>query len=315
MVTGADSGAIRLELTIDRAELEQQMNQVFGRTAVGGGPMGPATRVNPREGVKVSPGAGFTQMLGKLGALTGIALGITAIVRSSKIVSTTAGALNTVLGAMIDVFLAPFAKDFANFVKWLAVTGIPFAKAVGAEVKSAISTMLDALGIGNPTEREQRKAQDTVTKKAAKVLLDPLGTTFETFGMEKPGMLQRRVTSAALGSAIGAPFGPPGAAIGGGLGFAAPPFVDLFERMSSDRKVEAHLLQERLESLLTPTSLLFRLSTREQQVRALQAEMRFIAPQIDVNVDISSMREVIEAVGSATDAALRDALSSGPLGG
>jgi len=110
-------GRIKLEMTLDREELEGQLGQVFRATDPSGGgvPAGPAggrpggplgaeerrvERSDRRE--ERSDSKKSLRYLAKLG---GIALGITAMVKSSQVMTTTLGALNSVLGGMIDSFL------------------------------------------------------------------------------------------------------------------------------------------------------------------------------------------------------------------
>jgi hypothetical protein len=178
---------IRLELTVDKTELERQLNQVFGKAqapgAAGGAAgaagagrlsfLGPGARaelaqlkerkraqaeVGELEGLRTKPpatglegamaglkatsgtggkglpvtaGQGMLKVLGPIAALLGISLSVAGLLKLSKLAGSMLGALSSVIGAMIDSFLAPFMPLMAKGISWLARKGIPAAIKAG----------------------------------------------------------------------------------------------------------------------------------------------------------------------------------------
>ncbi len=166
MVTGNDT--IKLELTVDRAAMEQQLGQVFDAgpvaPSVGGGRAG--------EGAKVAAGPSFGRMLAPLAALTGISLGITSLVRGSQVMSTTVGALNTTLSALVDSFLAPLAPYLVKLID-LAAKLFPAAEAAGEATKAKVDVVNWFLGGGKPgVLPEEVDKPDVVLEGMRRLFLD-----------------------------------------------------------------------------------------------------------------------------------------------
>lgn len=131
--TDADQ-TIKLELTIDRADLERQLGQTFQGPVAAGGTGGPAARRRP---TRVEPGAQMGKMLGKLAGLTGIAYTLTSILKTSQVMSTTASAFNSIIGALVDSFLAPLLPLLIPVMRKLASYILPAAK-TGQEVADTV---------------------------------------------------------------------------------------------------------------------------------------------------------------------------------
>ncbi len=175
MVT-PDDQKITLELTVDKAELERQLGEVFGgKGGPAGGPGGgrgkdrlsflsddekkqlsgfreqkrakseqaelssflKPTSGESGKGIAVNPGAGFVKHLKSLGALFGIAVGITALVRQSKLLGEASKAFNSIMGAMVDMFIAPFMPMIAKALMKIAGL-IPVAGDAGQKVMDTI---------------------------------------------------------------------------------------------------------------------------------------------------------------------------------
>ncbi len=132
---GSEEGFVELVLSVDKTDLEQQMSSIFGGVSPSGGLGGgkgstsdavrPTTGESGGKGVPVNPGAGFVKHLKHLAILVGIPLSLAALIKSSKLLSSSFGALGQIIGAMIDVFLAPFMPKIAEGIAWLAEHGIP----------------------------------------------------------------------------------------------------------------------------------------------------------------------------------------------
>ncbi|KKN86827.1 hypothetical protein LCGC14_0263860 [marine sediment metagenome] len=131
MVTGAVD-TIELKLVVDKAEMEQQLGQAL----VASGP--PSAGAGPSKGgIPVEPGVKMGKSLAGIAKLGGIALGITALVKGSKVMTTTLGAFSTVMGAMVDVFLAPLMVQLLPVLEKLA-KWIPIAQTAGETVADIV---------------------------------------------------------------------------------------------------------------------------------------------------------------------------------
>ncbi len=122
------------------------------------------------KGVPVQPGAGFVKHLKHLAVLVGIPLGLAALLKMSKLAAGTLGALQSIMGAMVDSFLAPFMPKIAEGISWLAEKGIPASVSAGERTLEAIKTTGTAMGFGNPTNSEQASAAGTVLVAVADAL-------------------------------------------------------------------------------------------------------------------------------------------------
>lgn len=125
---------IKLEMTIDKAELERQLGTTFQGPAAGGAGAGVTARRKPS---RVEPGPQMGKMLGKLAGLTGIAFTLNAILKQSKVISTTANAFNSIIGAILDSFLAPLIPLLIPVMEKLASLIQP-AGALGSDVGGTI---------------------------------------------------------------------------------------------------------------------------------------------------------------------------------
>ncbi len=164
MVTsGADE--IRLVLSVDRADIERQLSKGFD-AAIGKGAKGSLLSQSDQSALKgfreqrrqqkevtelasfrgegdeaggkgkptkVNPGKSFMAVLKPLAALFGISLGITGLLKSSKIMQTTANAFGQILGAMVDMLLMPFMPLIVDLLRGL-LTLLPKISAWANEV-------------------------------------------------------------------------------------------------------------------------------------------------------------------------------------
>ncbi len=178
MVTGAVD-TIELKLVVDKAEMEQQLGQAL----VASGP--PSAGAGPSKGgIPVEPGVKMGKSLAGIAKLGGIALGITALVKGSKVMTTTLGAFSTVMGAMVDVFLAPLMVQLLpvleKLAKWIPIAqkaGESVAKVVDQVVKEVggdISTGKFMFGGSRPSGLPAEVTKQEVWKEAGKNLLNLL---------------------------------------------------------------------------------------------------------------------------------------------
>ncbi len=172
MVT-QDDQTIKLEMVIDRAELERQLGTIFqgpaGKAASGaagagagggsgGGLAGPGGRRpgDPKQATLVRPDAGMAKQLQHLTRLAGIYFGISAMAKNSQILSTTMGALGSIMGAIMDSFLAPFMPMIAKALTKIADL-IPKAAEAGEATVEVIDSLVKGPG----------KIKDVMAEKSA----------------------------------------------------------------------------------------------------------------------------------------------------
>jgi len=219
-----ENDVLKLELTIDRTELERQLGQAFPMMggAAGGGAGGREGRQQQRENKRsLSP-------LIKLG---GIGLGITALVKSSKVAQGVLGSLQSILGGFVDVFLAQFmpligpalqgiAKALPQFVKSIEPLGRAterFVQFLSGPFSQAIAAILRFFGVGQQTEAQRRAttgaALSVQTPGRARVAGDPTklarfqelqrsrGATGDISGLLPTEAGQQRVLGQAGGAA------------------------------------------------------------------------------------------------------------------
>ncbi len=180
MVQGS-TDTIELQLVVDRAQLEGQLGQAFTAT----GP--PSGKGVGAQGVPVSPSPSMGKMLAPLAKLTGIGLGMTALVRGSKVMSTTMGAFVTTMGAIVDSFLAPLVPLLLPVLENLQKY-IPKAAAAGDAAVRIITSAKEELkadfgpgGMGpfmvgsqRPVGLPEDVSRGDVWKQAGQNLLDML---------------------------------------------------------------------------------------------------------------------------------------------
>lgn len=191
MVQDIGEGRIKLEFVLDRAELESQLGQVFRATDPSGGgmPAGPAggrardPLVSEERRVERSDRreerSDSKKSLRYLAMLGGIALGITAMVKSSQVLTSTLGALNSVLGGMIDSFLAPLVPLLMPAIQKLAEF-IPAAAAAGAVTAEGAADIIT--GLRQVAGSEGGDVRNEVLGGIGKTLLDML--TPQMFGKD-----------------------------------------------------------------------------------------------------------------------------------
>ncbi len=154
MVT-PDAQTIKLEVTVDKAEIERLLGQAFngaagssvggGGGAAGGGGGGGGARGGRRGAPqRVEPGQQMNKSLRHLTKLVGIGFAMNAMVKNSQVMSTSLGALSSTFGAIFDSFLAPIAANLLP--KLLTVLGkliVPAGEA-GKDVVNAGKDMKDS---------------------------------------------------------------------------------------------------------------------------------------------------------------------------
>ncbi len=93
---------------------------------------GPTTKDTGAEAGKkptrVNPGKSFMKVLGPLAALLGIGLTLTAMLKMSQVMQTTASAFRAILGAFVDLFMLMFMPIIVDILRWL-VKMLPFIQA------------------------------------------------------------------------------------------------------------------------------------------------------------------------------------------
>ncbi len=240
MVTPGGSGetqTIKLEMTIDKAELERQLGTVFGPS--GGNPLSPdgapgGGRGSPRKPQKIGPtrpdatppGPGMRPLTppdstgGERGAtskpqkvdaagkmlkgmkymagLVGIGLTLGAMLKLSKVMAAATHALQSILGAMIDSFLAPIMVELLPVLKWIA-SMIPHASTAGQGIGDTIAeakTLPEKLRQRRERERARYGSEtggDTMfALKLAKVLGESVLDTVK-LGVQGGGAQQRAI--------------------------------------------------------------------------------------------------------------------------
>ncbi len=176
MVTGSTE-SIKLELTVDKAELEKSLGGVFmggqapaaPSTAAGAGALGATTQ----KPMMVDAAGKFGTQIKHLAGIAGIAFGITALVKGSQVLSTTMGALNSTLFALVDSFLAPLVPLLTPLIYKLGEF-LPKAAAAGEATAEVIGNAIDVFG--DPAKR------GPALRSMGKDLLDAL--TPEIFGKD-----------------------------------------------------------------------------------------------------------------------------------
>ena len=138
MVT-ASTDTIELTLTIDKAELERQLRDVFPGGAGGAGrsPKSAAARARTPMGT-VDPGATMSKMLKPLLKLGAMAFGIGVMVKNSKILGATMSAMGTIMGSMMDMVLLPLLPVMTKLLAFMA-SAIPTVQENAAAVGNAVS--------------------------------------------------------------------------------------------------------------------------------------------------------------------------------
>ncbi len=140
MVTAGGAETIKLELVVDKASLEKQLAGAFGTPGTGGGET--SSRGSRKGKPMFMEAAGKTEKsLGNLTKLVGIGLGIAALVKLSKVMAASTHALQSVLGAIVDSFLAPIVAQLLPGILKLLSTVIPSAAAAGKDVAEAFSVI------------------------------------------------------------------------------------------------------------------------------------------------------------------------------
>lgn len=117
---GSEQQTIKLELTVDKAELERQLGQVFQGPMAPEGGTGGARGRGPMKPTRVEPGQQMNKSLKNLVHLAGIYFGISAMVKNSQVMSTSLNALGSVMGAMMDSFLAPLVPKLLPVLNKIA---------------------------------------------------------------------------------------------------------------------------------------------------------------------------------------------------
>ena len=129
---GEESQTIKLEMTIDKADLERQLGTVFQPAgAGGGGGTGVGGRGVSRKPQLVEAAGKMGKGIKYLAGLVGIGLTLTAMLKLSKVMAAATSAFQSILGAMVDSFLAPFMPLMKELMEWLA-QGIGPAGDIGA---------------------------------------------------------------------------------------------------------------------------------------------------------------------------------------
>ncbi len=293
MVTGAVD-TIELKLVVDKAEMEQQLGQALTAT---GPPSGGGIGTS-KSGIPVEPGVRMSKSLGMLAKLGGIALGITALVKGSKVMSTTMGAFSTVMGAMVDVFLAPLMvqllpvlEKLAQWIPTVQSAGEIFADLVGGiskGVTEAVTDALHALGLGTPRPRapDPRFPDAQIPPRTRLESARNVG--------EAAGIALRMFTDPAFAAAkvyqyITRPRGEFG-------GQFEPKVKSLGE---------GQFMPEFLEKLLTWND--------DQLTRFL--ELRADRPNVNINVNADNIEDIMSQVRDEVQNVMRDERSRGFQGG
>jgi len=128
-------------------------------TAIGGGGGGkPGAGGSAAESlVKMIPGGSFFTNIGKAfgqgGLMVGMATGIVSIVSlgksllsSSKLFQTMQGTFFKVVGAMIDMMLAPLIPLFMKFLGWWISEGFKWAQMAGQYLAEKLPVLVEKIG-------------------------------------------------------------------------------------------------------------------------------------------------------------------------
>ena len=194
MVSQADETTIKLEMMIDKAELERQLGTVF-QTPGAKGPMArdgkPMTRPGePEKPTTVRPDGGMNRQLSNLTRLAGIYFGITAMAKNSQIMSTTLGALGNIMGAILDSFLAPFLPMIAKALFKIAEI-IPIAAKAGEDTVAVIESVDEGISALKEewNSRSNFGKADLVADLADQGIQDALKMSFGAGGFEIANLL------------------------------------------------------------------------------------------------------------------------------
>ncbi len=310
MVSG-NSERIQLELVIDQAELERQLGTVF-QSPGGGVPGGvkPALETGSKAKPMMVDATGkMASGIGSLAKLSGIALGITALVKSSQVVGTTIGALNSVLFAMVDSFLAPLVPLLLPLLTKLTKGIAPAAQAGQnvADTVSGLKTLATGKTPGGKTlsPEELSSARKEVAGNIGKDLLDII--TPEIFGKD----IFRGPTQLAMKEQ--------------GRGGTQPKFgglnpfslaLDLVDRFKfgMSKGAQGSGRQEFLGREMDPQTLQ-KLSGFDDASLKRFLEISATRPNVNINIDAGSIEEMISKVRDELNRLTRDDYSRGYLGG
>jgi hypothetical protein len=173
MVTRNEDQTIKLEMVIDRAELERQLGTVFqtAGTGTGGGVAargsGGAAGTSAQKPMHVDAAGGMGKELKQLRNLAKMYFGISAMVKNSQVLNTTLGAIGATMGALADSFLAPLVPllmpvltELARFIPAMAKAGEDTAAALAAGGRAVNSIVPGGLGAGSPAMQGVSKYTD-----------------------------------------------------------------------------------------------------------------------------------------------------------
>ena len=281
----ASSEQISLELTVDQQQLEQQLNEIFGGTGAGR-PAGGMAQVQPTsgesggKGIPVQPGAGFTRAFKPLLGLFGIGLGITALVKSSKLMAATSGMISSVLGAMMDTVLAPFIPLISEKIAWLAENGIP-------ALQRAMETVAAFFGLGGTAE-ERRELR----RKFGQRVLDPVAAEAERRGEPPPSFLERQMGSMKRlrGGNITSGLG--------GIPLLGPLISQIFGLGKRPQTGSGYF-----DPLEGPGSF-------QPQSRLRRGAGITVSPSVSVNVEAGNMRELVDKVVAQVSGTVREQVTA-----
>ena len=191
MVSG-NTDTIKLELIVDRDALQQQLSTVFGTSlgpTEGGIPAGVGVGSGKnKKPAKVDLGQQASKQLGNLARLTGISLGITALVKSSKVAQTTLGAMQSVLGAVVDSFLAPLVPLLIPLITGTTKLVEPAMKA-GERAADFLGEIKQDIGTTLPYMLGAEKPEDYPDDVSRMGLWKEMGQTlWENFKQNSPMM-------------------------------------------------------------------------------------------------------------------------------
>ena len=167
--------------------------------------------------------------------MLGINFSLGAILKQSQIFTGIMGSLFQILGAVVDVFMAPLIPFFIPLMQKMATTLIPWAQRTGEKFSGWIQEMLDLSDgpvafLGNMLKEGlmntarwlwQSISQSNFISKAiwnneTAPIVNLIKSTLKLVGAYIVGQMVGGIAGRALGSA----FGPAGAAIGGKVGMA-----------------------------------------------------------------------------------------------
>jgi len=165
--------------------------------------------------------------------MLGINFSLGAILKQSQIFTGIMGSLFQILGAVVDVFMAPLIPFFIPLMQKMATTLIPWAQRKGEQFATWIQQMLDTSDgpiafLGNLLKEGlmntarwiwQSISQSNFISKAVwnnetAPIVNLLRTTLKLVGAYIAGQM----AGGLVGSTIGSAFGPAGAALGAKIG-------------------------------------------------------------------------------------------------